>query len=52
VGIEERRKDHAFCKTEVKVLPIIIRKVTLILTEIIKKEAGFIWEGNSISLRH
>jgi len=32
--------------------PIIIRKVTLIFIENTKKEAGFIWEGNRMSLRH
>lgn len=39
-------------RAEVTVRPIIIRKVTLIITETITKEAGFIWEGNRISLRH
>jgi hypothetical protein len=39
-------------RAEVRVRPIIIRKVTLTLIENTKKEPGFNWEGNRISLRH
>jgi len=39
-------------RAEITVWPIIIRKLTLILTKNTKKGAGFFWEGNRISLRH
>ena len=51
MGIKEMRKAVLSVRTEVTVQPIIVRKMTLILTETTKKEAGFIWEGNRISLR-